>query len=226
VVKPKPEEKPVPKPKPAPEKPKPAPEKPKPEKPKAAPEKPKAEAKPTKPVPAAKPAPTKQKIDKNFLKGITGDEKPAAAPGKGETPSAKPKSERIGKDFLAGLSAQAKKESAGAPAAKISQLQLASIGAMIVAQIKPCYEVPSGGVDVGKIKTTLDLRLNKDGSLASAPTLVDQSGVNSGNQAYARQMAEAARRAVQRCAPLHLPAELYKGGWDHIQPTFSPASLD
>jgi len=230
LPKPKPEEKPVPKPKPAPEKPKPAPEKPKPEKPKPEkpkPEaKPKAEAKPTKPAPAAKPAPTKQKLDKNFLKGITDGAKPAAAPGKGTTPTAKPKSERIGKDFLAGLSAQAKKESAGAPAAKLSQLQLASIGAMIVAQIKPCYQVPSGGVDVSKIRTTLDLRFNKDGSLAIAPTLLDQTGVNGENRAYAQQMAEAARRAVLRCAPLHLPADQYKGGWDHIQPTFSPASLD
>jgi hypothetical protein len=234
---PKPEPKPVPKPKPAPEKPKPAPEKPKPkpkpapEKPKPAPEKkaeakPKPQAKPAKPTPAAKPAAAKEKFDPNRLKSVISGEKAAAAPGKGKTPAAKPKSERLGKDFLAGLSAQAKKESAGAPAAKLSQLQLASIGAMIVAQIKPCYQVPSGGVDVSKIRTTLDLRFNKDGSLASAPTLLDQTGVSSENRAYAQQMAEAARRAVLRCAPLHLPADQYKGGWDHIQPTFSPASLD
>jgi hypothetical protein len=239
VTKPKPEVKPVPKPKPAPEKAKPEkpkPEKPKPEKPKPEkpkPEKPKpeakpkAEAKPAKPTPTAKPAPVKQRLDKDFLKGLdTSAEKAAAASGKGKTPSAQPKAERIGKDFLKGLSTEAKKEAAGAPAAKISALQLSSIGAQIVAQIKPCYEVPSGGVDVSRIRTTLDLRLNKDGSLASAPTLVEQTGVNSDNRAYAQNMAEAARRAVQRCAPLHLPAELYKGGWDHIQPTFTPASLD
>jgi outer membrane biosynthesis protein TonB len=233
VTNPKPEVKPVPKPKPTPEKAKPEkpkPEKPKPERPKPEkpkPEaKPKAEAKPAKPAPAAKPTPAKTRLDKNFLKGLdTSAEKAAAASGKGKTPSAKPKSERIGKDFLKGLATDAKKEAA-ATAAKVSALQLASIGAAIVAQIKPCYEVPSGGVDVSRIKTTLDLRLNKDGSLAGPPTLVEQTGVNGDNRAYAQQMAEAARRAVQRCAPLHLPADLYKGGWDHIQPTFTPASLD
>jgi outer membrane biosynthesis protein TonB len=235
--KPEPETKPVPKPKPAPEKAKP--EKPKPEKAKpekAKPEKPKPEAKPkaeTKALAKAekapavtKAAPDHQRIGKDFLKGIdTSADKAAAAPGTGKTASAKPKSDRLGKDFLKGLSVDAKKDE-GAPAAKISPLQLASIGAAIVAQIKPCYQVPSGGVDVSKIKTTLDLRFNKDGTLTSPPTLVDQSGVNSDNRAYAQQMAEAARRAVLRCAPLHLPAELYKGGWDHIQPTFTPASLD
>jgi hypothetical protein len=38
-------------------------------------------------------------------------------------------------------------------------------------------------------------------------------------------MAEAASMAVIRCAPLHLPAELYRTGWGEMDLTFSPQAL-
>lgn len=224
---PKPAPKPVPKPEPKPEE-KPVP-KPKPAPPKAKPEKPKPEAKPeAKPATKAEkaPPPAHQRIGKDFLKDVASpDEKAAPASGKGAAASAKPKSDRLGKDFLKGIAPDSKKDT-GPPAAKLSALQTASINAAIIAQIKPCWEPPSGGVELDKIKTTLDLHFNRDGSLASPPTMIDQAGVTGANRGYARQMAEAARRAVLRCAPLHLPADLYRGGWDNIQPTFSKASFD
>jgi hypothetical protein len=242
VIKPKPEVKPAPKPKPAPEKTKPEkpkpvkpkpvkpkPEKPKPEKPrpeKSKPEKPKPEARPAKPTPTAKPAPVKQRLGKDFLKGLdTSVEKAAAASGKGKTPSARPKAQRIGKDFLKSLSTEAKKETAGAPAAKISALQMRNIAGLIGAQIAPCYHPVTGGAGTASIRTTLELRLNKDGTLSSAPKVTDQTGLTPENRAYAQQVAEAARRAVLRCSPLRLPADQYTGGWEWITPSFTPADL-
>ena len=222
---PKPEAKPIPKPKPAPEKAKP--EKPKPE------AKPKAETKPeTKPAPkaektpaVAKPTPAHQRLGKNFLQDVESNaEKAAPASGKGATPSAKPKSDRLGKDFLKGIAPDAKKD-AGPTAAKLSPLQIANIRGMIAAQIAPCYLVNSGGVDISRIRTTLELRLNKDGSLASPPKVTDQTGLTAQNRPYAQQVAEAARRAVLRCSPLHLPADQYQGGWEWISPSFTPSDL-
>jgi hypothetical protein len=34
-----------------------------------------------------------------------------------------------------------------------------------------------------------------------------------------------ARRAVLRCQPVHLPAELYEGGWDEINFRFTPGQM-
>jgi hypothetical protein len=224
---PKPEPKPVPKPKPVPEKPAPekAKEKPKPEKPK--PEvKPTAEAKPTaKPTPkaSAKPAPRKP-LDNTILNGLKA-EKPAAASGKGATPSAKPKSHEGLEGLLNGISAQAKKETAaGPPAAKVSQLQLNGLSNLLRQQVQPCYNPISGGADVAKIVSVLSLKMKPDGSVASV-TVVDHGGVTPDNSAYVRQMDDAAKRAVLRCAPFKLPAELYRGGWDDFDFRFKPEQM-
>ena len=51
------------------------------------------------------------------------------------------------------------------------------------------------------------------------------SGVTPGNQPYVRQMNEAAARALQRCAPYKLPADLYEGGWEDLIFTFRPMQM-
>ena len=56
-------------------------------------------------------------------------------------------------------------------------------------------------------------------------TRIEQTGVSEGNRAYAKQMVEVSRRAVLRCAPLRLPAELYAGGWENITMGFIPGQL-
>ena len=76
-----------------------------------------------------------------------------------------------------------------------------------------------------QIVTTLRLRFNKDGTTATTPTITDQSGVNADNRAYARQIGEVAKRAVLRCAPLRLPAELYDGGWEDLELVFTPGQM-
>jgi outer membrane biosynthesis protein TonB len=194
---PKPEVRPEPKPKPTPAKPEP--------KPKPAPEK------PAKPTPQKQP-PRKAGLSADFLKDL-----PKDTPGK-----AKPKGSRLGADFLKGLSPDKAPGKGTAPrAAAVSAQSMAGLAALLLQQVKPCYNPPAGGADAGQIATVLNLRMNRDGSVASVE-IGEQSGVNGQNQAYARQMADAARRAVLRCAPFKLPPEMYQGGWDDFGFRFRP----
>ena len=204
---------PKPAPKPAPPKPEPKPEvkpepKPIPPKPEAKP----APEKPAKPAPAKQP-PKKSGLSSDFLKDL-----PKDTPGKD-----KPKGSRLGADFLKGLSPDKSPGKANAPhASQVSAQSMAGLVALIAAKVKPCYNPPAGGADAGQIVTMLSIRMNRDGSVASV-TPGAQSGVNASNQAYARQMADAAVRAVRRCSPISgLPAELYQGGWDDFDFRFRP----
>jgi outer membrane biosynthesis protein TonB len=204
---PKPEPKPAPKPTPAP--PKPA-EKPKPEKQQAKP----APEKPAKPTPAK---PTKKAgLSSDFLSDLPPDK-----PG-----TAKPKGSRLGADFLKGLSPSKAPGKASAPhAAAISAQSMSGLIGLIASKVKPCYNPPAGGTDSGQIVTILSIRMNKDGSVASV-TPGAQSGVNGSNSAYARQMADAAVRAVKRCSPITgLPPELYEGGWSDFDFRFRPDQM-
>ena len=100
------------------------------------------------------------------------------------------------------------------------------LAAAIKRQVQPCYELGGlGGTPAMQIVTTLRLRYNKDGSVAGNPQLVEQTGINPANRAYAQQIADVARRAVLRCAPVHLPAELYEGGWDDLDFRFTPGQM-
>jgi hypothetical protein len=64
------------------------------------------------------------------------------------------------------------------------------------------------------------LRLNPDGSLATAPRVVSTSGVDDENSRYEKRVTDLAIAAYTGCAPMRgLPEELYKdsqGGWSNI----------
>jgi outer membrane biosynthesis protein TonB len=165
--------------------------------------------------PAPTPAPTPKPKEKS---------KPAPAkPAPKATPKEKPRSSRLGDDFLKGISDRPKGK-ATKPRAAVSSRDMASLAQAIIRQIKPCYVVPAGGVDIDEIVTVFRLQLHRNGTVR-AVNLEDQEGVNSSNRDYARQVAEAARRAILRCAPLDLPSELYEGGWDDMDIGFRPSSL-
>ncbi|WP_454886118.1 cell envelope biogenesis protein TolA [Sphingomonas oryzagri] len=232
---PPPKAEPVPKPQPRPVPPKPAPAPPKPE-PKPAP-KPEPKPKPAPPKPAEKPKPEKQQAKPAPEKpakptpakpakkaGLSSDilsDLPPDKPGK-----AKPRGSRLGSDFLKGLSPSKSPGKASAPhAAAISAQSMSGLIGLIASKVKPCYNPPAGGADSGQIVTILSIRMNKDGSVASV-TPGAQSGVNGSNSAYARQMADAAVRAVKRCSPITgLPPELYDGGWSDFDFRFRPDQM-
>ena len=93
-----------------------------------------------------------------------------------------------------------------------------SIGAEIRRQLKPHWKSPTGA-DVELLRTTLIVRLKRDGSIDGAPTLDSQTGVNDSNRIQAKLHVDQAIRAVRLAAPFQLPAEYYDA-WKVIRPTF------
>ena len=210
---PKPQPKPAPKPAPAPKpvpQPKPAPAKPAPQ-PKPAPAKP-APAKAAPAKPAAKPA-------ASTAKPTT----PSRGTGSSATASAaRPRGGRLGNDFLKGLTDQPSKSTAAdaAPAAKMGAQQAANIGSAIRRQVQPCANrqvTPGPGAE--RIQVTINLRLNRDGSLAARPRVVGHSGVDDDNERYVARVDDLAIATFVGCSPLTgLPAELYdvQSGWSNF----------
>lgn len=105
--------------------------------------------------------------------------------------------------------------------ARISPRQVATLEQAIRAQIAPCWNPPIGGADVSEMTVVLKIRLKSDGAVAAPPEFMSQTGASAGNQAYARAFVETARRAVLRCAPLDLPADLYTH-WREFELNFDP----
>ena len=215
---PEPAVEPKPEPKPPVEKPltikpdKPKPDKPKPDKPK--PEK----AKPDRPT-VAKSAPTL--LDAEALSS--------------QLDKALPKSKSKAKSLdMAALSksVDAAVPKAGPRTAKATATTIvrgdpraaAAIAAAIRAQVTPCWNLPVGAAQAGKVTALLHIDINRDGSIAGRPAVVSQTGVTAGNADYARAFAETARRAVLRCAPLKLPADQYDQ-WKAVEINFDPTSM-
>ena len=189
----------------APPEPKPTP----PAQPKAAAPEPEPAKKPAKPAPA-KPAPKKappKKVE-------------ASAAGSGKQARAS----RLGSNILKGLSDPSSGK-AEEPRAAVSSRNMAGLVQAIREQVKPCYVIPTGGEGSDSIQTVLRLRFRQDGAVATPPTVAEQNGLTAANRAYAKQMADAAKRAVLRCAPLKLPADLYEGGWEDIEFVFNPRAM-
>ena len=94
--------------------------------------------------------------------------------------------------------------------------------ASAASQVKRCYRTPRVSHSGRQIVTVLRVKMTVEGFPDGLPTVVAQEGVTAANSAFAARMAEAAIGAVVRCAPLRLPSELYRSGWDEIELTFSP----
>ncbi len=229
---PQPAPAPAPRPEPAPPKPappKPAPPKPAPPKPAPAPKpvpQPKPRPKPA--PPAAEKAPAKPAPARPAVAAAASATRapPAASKGAGKTPAAtaaRPRGGRLGSDFLKGLTAEpSKARDSDAPpsAARVDGKALAAIQQAIARQIQPCADRQvDPGPGANQIVTTLNLRLNRDGTLSATPTVVRQSGVDDDNRRYARRVVDLGIAAFKGCSPLKLPAEYYataNGGWSNI----------
>ncbi|CAN5153040.1 hypothetical protein BH10PSE13_BH10PSE13_21910 [soil metagenome] len=223
---PKPEPKPVPKAEPKPL-PKPAPKpvkKPEPPKPKPvaapAPEVKKAPPKPApKPSPAAKPVAKPSPTPSKSASTSTSTATKPAAPAKtkpdskattsGSGKTEKPRGSCLGPNLLAGIAGDT--PSPPKPAAASAPLGAAEARALnteISRQLKPHWRAPTGA-DVDQLVTILRWRLNADGSLASGPDLVEQTGKTDTNRPQQQLHIEAAIRAVRAAAPFDLPPDYY-----------------
>jgi outer membrane biosynthesis protein TonB len=201
----------------------PAPE-PVPEVPAPAP-KPEPKKQPETPKPEAKPEPKKQPA------------KPKADPA---TEAKKKAAERLDAQDLANLidkslpkarrkpldtSSLAKSLEMALPkGARLDARATATLEQAIRAQIAPCWNPPIGGEDVRAMTVQLRIQLDKDGRVLGTPEVIGQTGMTSGNQAYARAFADSARRAVIRCAPLRLPDE-YFDAWKLFELNFDPSMM-
>ena len=135
--------------------------------------------------------------------------------------ASKPRGGRLGDDFLKGLTSEPSTSRSQTPrAAKIDANALASIVQAIARQIQPCADRQvDPGPGANEIVTTLNLRLNENGTLAATPTMVRQTGITPENERYAQRVRDLGIAAFKGCSPLKLPPQFYdtpNGGWNNI----------
>ncbi|MDQ3139841.1 MAG: cell envelope biogenesis protein TolA, partial [Pseudomonadota bacterium] len=139
------------------------------------------------------------------------------------TPRAKEKpatGSRLGDDFLKGIGSDPAAKGTKPTGAVMSAQALSSIAAAIQRQIQPCANRQvNPGPGANRITVRLNLKLNRDGSLAGNPAVLGTLGVDDENSRYERRVGDLAIAALKGCAPLRgLPEELYavRGGWNNF----------
>lgn len=209
---------PAPAPEPAPE---PQPPAPQPEPapapapvPKAAPK-----AAPKRPAPAPEKAAPKATPKREAApKTPTRTAEKAKATGESPATKARPRSSRLGDNFLKGVVANESQGKAQTPRAQaVSGAAVAGLSDAIARQVQPCANrIASPGPGANQIVSRIRIQMQRNGSLAGRPQLVGQNGVDDDNRRYAQRVGELAIAAFIQCAPYELPAELYEGGWQDI----------
>ncbi|WP_241527358.1 cell envelope biogenesis protein TolA [Sphingomonas turrisvirgatae] len=118
-----------------------------------------------------------------------------------------------------GLTDQPSKGKATTPPATAIGAQVKSaLAAEVIRQLRPHWKAPTGA-DVELLRTQVEIRLNKDGTLAAPPRVIGQTGVTDSNRPQADLHKERAISAAKLAAPFKLPAEYYEA-WKLITPTF------
>jgi|JI8StandDraft_2_1071088.scaffolds.fasta_scaffold02188_2 outer membrane biosynthesis protein TonB len=100
----------------------------------------------------------------------------------------------------------------------------ATLAQAIRAQVAPCWNPPAGGRDVRRMTVIVQVQYSRDGRVVGMPEVGRPSGTTAANADYARAFAETARRAVLRCQPLKLPAEMYDL-WANVEINFDPEEM-
>lgn len=209
-------------PPPAPPEPKPEEKKPEEKKPEPKPvEKPKEEPKPKedkkqeeKPVEEKnkdKPAPKfKDKVVTDDLTSILKSVKNQAKKEQADKPD---------KNQETSSSATAKTNVPYDPTIRISQ----TVQDSIRQQLYKCWSIPAGAKDAEKLIVTIEITLNRDGSLIDAKfTSATRAKMV---ETFYRAAAESAMRAVKMCSPLKdLPADKYEG-WSWMEFNFDPSEM-
>lgn len=173
------------------------------------------------PQPVAKPEPTPPKAAPAENARPAPKQQPTkAAPAKAQ-PKSQPKREVRASGALEGIVAglkdqPSKGKATTPPAVKAGPAVQSALAAEVLRQIKPRWKPPSGA-DSDKLRTTVQVQLDRDGAIVGQPR-VTQTGVTASNRAQADLHRERALRAVQLAAPFKLPAQYYDA-WKTIAPT-------
>lgn len=101
-------------------------------------------------------------------------------------------------------------------AAKLSQSEIDSLRS----QVQRCWNPPIGIADAENMVVSIRLRLTPSGELDGNPEVVSGGGASMAERAAA----DAARRAVLRCAPYTAPADKYEA-WADVQFNFDPRDM-
>lgn len=112
---------------------------------------------------------------------------------------------------------------AGAAEGRDTQLtasQRSMIGVMMKGQTSRCWNINSGLAGAEKLVVAIVVRMKPDGSIDGTPRIENMRS----DPAF-QDAANSALRALKLCAPYDLPANLYKGGWDHMVVTFDPQRM-
>lgn len=213
-----PTEQPENKPEPKPEPPKPQPKaeaKPEPKKPepktdpiaealkkddsKKKDEKKQAEARPV-PTPPRKPEPPKPqpKFDPSKISALLDKRDPQRQAATGETIN--------------------RTASLGVPTGSAATLSQSDIDALR-AQIQACWNPPPGALEARELIVDVRLQLNRDGSVSAEPQVMNRA-----SHPQFQVAAEAARRAIKRCAPYKMPIAKYDL-WQDVEVRFDPREM-
>jgi len=87
-------------------------------------------------------------------------------------------------------------------------------------QVQRCWNIPAGALDGDTLKVSVKFKLDPSGALEGSPEIISGGG----SSGVERAAAEAARRAVARCAPYNLPAEKYDA-WADVIVNFDPSEM-
>lgn len=133
---------------------------------------------------------------------------------------------RLGSNFLKGIGSDPSPSKSAKPSGAVMSAQaLSGIKSAIERQIQPCANRQvNPGPGANEIVVTLNIRLNRDGSLAGRPRVMGTRGVNDGNSRYEDRVKDLAIASYVGCSPLRgLPEDLYqtpKGGWSNLAMTY------
>lgn len=161
---------------------------------------PKKEAKVTPPpMPPKKPTPPQPKFDATRIAALLDKRDPQRHAATGATLSNTP---TLG--------------TSNGNAARLSQSEIDALRA----RIQECWTVPAGATEAKDLVVQVRIQFRQDGSLQAEPILL-----NHGSGPFFQVAAEAALRAVRRCAPYSfLPAAKYEA-WKDVEVTFDPRDM-
>jgi hypothetical protein len=151
-----------------------------------------------KPKPRAEPKPVPPKA-------VAAPAKPKADTGKGKAVAAR--GPNLDLKFLDGAPSGSQTATRGSPA-PLGASEARALNQEISRQLQPYWRAPTGA-DADQLVTILRWRLNSNGSLASGPEVVNQTGLTESNRPQAELHKEAAIKAVRAAAPFNLPPEYY-----------------
>ena len=167
----------------------------------------------------APPAQAKRDFDADRIAALLNRDPKAAASAAEEGPKEPWRKPSSLQDQAAGLTTAAPpREALGAPSGQDARLSISDIDAFR-SQISRCWTPPVGGLGAEDIVVKLDIKLNRDGTLAQAPQII-----NAGSSQFFTAAADSAVRAVFQCQPYSMPAPKYDQ-WRSMTLNFDPRRM-